>query len=125
MSHAAYVNAQRAVAAIGWRMADGSEDYRLGLETMQADAVRAIRAAAEAEPKPTGTMVHVRPGETPAKDLPAGMWIAVCEVLEAYGLQVTDKSLEGRVLTEVIVGLTRVIDATPEQLGGRKVAVGA
>lgn len=61
------------------------------------------------------------PLETPAKDLPAGMWIAVCDVLEAYGLMVKDPSLNGTVLTEVITGLTRVIDATPERLGGRKV----
>jgi hypothetical protein len=65
--------------------------------------------------------VVCEPLTTPAKDLPAGMWMSVCEVLEAYGLHVTDPSLEGLVLTEVITGLARVIDATPERLGGRKV----
>lgn len=67
------------------------------------------------------TTIIVEPLSTPAKDLPAGMWIAVCDVLEAYGLHVKDESLNGEVLTEVITGLTRVIDATPERLGGRKV----
>ena len=43
--HEAYVNAQRAVAAIEW--GGGSDYYRHGRATMQEDAVRAIRAAAE------------------------------------------------------------------------------
>lgn len=67
------------------------------------------------------TTITIEPLSTPAKDLPAGMWIAVCDVLEAYGLHVKDPSLNGRVLAEVIEGLCRVIDATPECLGGRKV----
>lgn len=47
IAHEAYVNAQQAVAAIRWRVDGGSSDYRRGLETMQEDAVRAIREAAE------------------------------------------------------------------------------
>lgn len=43
--HEAYVNAQRAVAAIEW--STQSKEYRLGQEHMQEDAVRAIRTAAE------------------------------------------------------------------------------
>lgn len=43
--HEAYVNAQRAVAAI--ELQGTSRMYRHGLETMQEDAVRAIRTAAE------------------------------------------------------------------------------
>jgi len=43
--HEAYVNAQRAVTAIGWGI--GFEDYLHGRESMQEDAVRAIREAAE------------------------------------------------------------------------------
>lgn len=43
--HEAYVNAQRAVAAIEW--GTGSEHFRHGREHMQEDAVRAIRTAAE------------------------------------------------------------------------------
>lgn len=43
--HEAYVNAQRAVAAIEWR--EGSTIFRAGQKVMQEDAVRAIREAAE------------------------------------------------------------------------------
>lgn len=45
--HEAYVNAQRAVADITWMTVLHSYEYCQGLEAMQADAVRAIRFAAE------------------------------------------------------------------------------
>jgi hypothetical protein len=43
--HEAYVNAQRAVTEVKW--GEGSYGYILGRSSMQEDAVRAIRTAAE------------------------------------------------------------------------------
>lgn len=45
--HEAYVDAQRAVAAITWGNSN-NVSYQRGREAMQEDAVRAIRKAAEA-----------------------------------------------------------------------------
>lgn len=44
--HEAYVNAQRAVAALEWKVGGETYDHSYGRSRMQEDAVRAIRSAA-------------------------------------------------------------------------------
>lgn len=68
----------------------------------------------------TGPVVlTIHPLSTPARDLPMGMVLHICDVLDAYGLQVKDEALEGRGIVEVMQALVRVVDFVPVELGGR------
>lgn len=63
-------------------------------------------------------VLTITPGTTPARDIPFGMLSDVCTVLEAYGLQVNAAELGGRGMTEVMIGIGRVIALMPSHLGG-------
>lgn len=64
--------------------------------------------------------LEIKPLGTLARDLPFGMAYDVCRVLQAYGLDVLDESLEGQGMVAVQLALVKVIRATPPELGGRK-----
>lgn len=66
------------------------------------------------------TTITIEPLTTAARDLPLGMVFTVCDVLEAYGLKVKDESLNGRGMVEVRQALFGVINAVPDELGGRQ-----
>ncbi|WP_329481577.1 hypothetical protein OG555_05440 [Kribbella sp. NBC_01484] len=44
----------------------------------------------------------------------------VCLVLKAYGLNVLDESLKGHGMVAVQLALVKVIQAIPDELGGRQ-----
>jgi hypothetical protein len=66
------------------------------------------------------TTLEIKPLDTPARDLPFGMAYDVSLVLQAYGLDVLDESLNGQGMAAVQVALVKVIQAVPPELGGRK-----
>ncbi|TCC48073.1 hypothetical protein E0H73_43120 [Kribbella pittospori] len=61
----------------------------------------------------------IRTTETAARDLPFGMAYDVGLVLEACGLNVLDESLKGSGMVAVQLALVKVIQAIPDELGGR------
>jgi hypothetical protein len=64
--------------------------------------------------------IIVTPLSTPVRDLPMGLVFDVCDVLDAYGLQVKADELDGQGIVQVMMALGRVIDAIPVDQGGRR-----
>lgn len=98
----------------------GGPGMSAGPNQADVDGFRGTAAAVHIASEPVSTTVTIWPGETPARDMPFGMVVYVCEVLAAYGLHVTDQSLKGFGIVEVEQALLKVIDFVPVELGGRK-----
>ncbi|MFG1820715.1 hypothetical protein ACGFIF_43655 [Kribbella sp. NPDC049174] len=69
---------------------------------------------------PSTITLTIRTTGTPARDLPFGMAYDVGLVLKAYGLNVLDESLKGHGMVAVQLALVKVIQAIPDELGGRQ-----
>jgi hypothetical protein len=65
--------------------------------------------------------ITIRPGSTPARELPHGMVSNVADVLEVYGLQFRAASEQDPTLWATLLGLIgEIVDRVPQDFGGSR-----